>query len=76
MPHFSQFGEVSWEELNGRRLNLIDKGIDFQLSADEQTELRALQAEAEKHLTPPPSDIFKSMEQCAIKEYLLPPTHA
>lgn len=62
---------ASWEELNARRLNLIDKEIDAKLSLTEQAELRSLQAEAEKHITLPPLSIFDAMEQCAMKEGLL-----
>lgn len=43
-------GEPKWDELNGRRLELIQRKNTTGLDAAEDRELTALQAAADKHL--------------------------
>jgi hypothetical protein len=61
-----------WEELNARRLQLIDREFKGGLTPAEQEELRILQEEADKHIKLPSLDIFRELEECAIREGLLP----
>lgn len=65
--------EVSWEDLNQRRLNLIEKDIDQSLTPAEEAELRDLQQKAEEYLdtvAPLPFRIFEKLKECAAKDGL------
>jgi hypothetical protein len=65
--------EVSWEDLNRRRHNLIDKDMDKGLTPGEEAELRILQEKAEEYLDlvdPEPFGIFERLKECAAKDGL------
>jgi len=67
-------GEMSsWEDLNRRRLHLIDKEVDQGLTPNEEAELRVLQTKADAHLdivAPLPFEIFDRLRECAKKDGL------
>jgi hypothetical protein len=59
---------ASWEVLNRRRLDLVDKEVEQGLTAAEGTELRALQKKADAYLdivAPLPFEIFDKLRECA-----------
>jgi len=63
----------SWKRLNRRRLNLIDKEVDRGLTAEEATELCALQKDADAYLdivAPLPFEIFEKLRECAKEDGL------
>jgi hypothetical protein len=64
--------DAPWEQLNARRLELIDKKYKDRLSAAEEVELRALQEAAEKQIELPPIEPLLELRERAIEEGLLP----
>ncbi len=65
--------EVPWEQLNERRLSLIDKDIDQGLSAAEQVELAELEKKAEEHfdkIAPLSFEIIDRLKECAARDGL------
>ena len=63
----------TWEQLNQRRLALIDKDIDHGLSAAETAELADLEKKAQQYLdaTAPVSfEIINRLKQCAARDGL------
>jgi hypothetical protein len=65
--------EASWEELNQRRHNLIDKDMQEGLTPGEEAELRVLEEKAEGYLdlvAAEPFDIFERLKQCAARDGL------
>ena len=63
---------VPWEQLNARRLDLIDKKHSGGLSPAEEAELRDLQEEADAHVQLPPLEPLLELERRAIEEGFLP----
>lgn len=64
--------DAPWEQLNVRRLDLIDKKCKGRLTTVEEAELRALQEEAGKHIELPPLEPLLELRNRAIKGGLLP----
>ena len=66
-----QGSESTWEQLNQRRLALIDKDIDHGLSAAEAAELADLEKKAQQYLdaTAPVSfEIISRLQECAARD--------
>jgi hypothetical protein len=67
----NRIAEAHWEEINGRRLNLIDRDIEHGLSAAEKAELDELEKVAEDYVNrvaPLPFGMLEKLKECAAKD--------
>lgn len=68
-----QGGESTWEQLNERRLSLIEKDIEQGLSAAEKAELDELEKKAEDYMdanAPVSFEMIDRLKECAARDGL------